>query len=328
LAAEIVHDLASFNLNDDLTSFATGDKAPIPHRTPFFEIIIIDEMDGRIVIDEATYENSKNRVFLLCPGQNRSWQGVSRIKGAMVTFGEEFLHDVNAKSNAVWELNIFKEMNRYIMLALSEEEHVEIRRIYASMLRELRQREAEYPATIRAYLNILMILLYRNFESGFADDDSKGYANLCEAFQRLTLIHVGERRSVNFFAAKLNISMGYLNEKVKKQLGVTPGEVIRQTMVSEAKRLIANTDLSMTEVAETLGFDDGSYFCRLFKKEMGMSPIKFRQSCYTISEGKPGSRRRKRKTKKNGVARKKAPTAKEAEETRQEEPAGEQEVLA
>ncbi|MEM8863761.1 MAG: helix-turn-helix transcriptional regulator, partial [Chloroflexota bacterium] len=56
----------------------------------------------------------------------------------------------------------------------------------------------------------------------------------------------------------------------------TPGQLIRQEVVLEAKRLFQHTDLTATEISYRLGFNDASYFGRFFKREVGVSPGKFR----------------------------------------------------
>jgi AraC-like DNA-binding protein len=73
--------------------------------------------------------------------------------------------------------------------------------------------------------------------------------------------------------------MGYLNDQTKNILGVSPSVFIKKATVAEAKRLIANTNLSMAEIALKLGFANGSYFCRLFKSEMGVTPTQFKRIC-------------------------------------------------
>jgi AraC-like DNA-binding protein len=140
-------------------------------------------------------------------------------------------------------------------------------------------------------LNVILIRLFRIHKSQRTESRPHVYSTLCEDFRRLVLRHATERQPVHYYAEQLNVSMGYLNEQVKRQMGLTPGEVIRKTMVTEAKRLIANTDLSMASIAEMLGFRDGSYFCRLFKKEMGVSPIRFRQTCVSKNENRFGDER-------------------------------------
>lgn len=78
-------------------------------------------------------------------------------------------------------------------------------------------------------------------------------------------------------ARHLGVSEGYLSEAVKTSTGRTPGELIRQTRVHEAKRLLLRTELSVRQVAGRVGFGDAAYFCRFFRRETGASPGDFRR---------------------------------------------------
>jgi len=71
--------------------------------------------------------------------------------------------------------------------------------------------------------------------------------------------------------------------------GQTPGEAIQQRQMEEVRRLLANTELSMTTIAEHCGFGDSSGFARSFRAFQGMSPRDFRKQ----ARGKiaPASRR-------------------------------------
>ncbi|MBL4676614.1 MAG: helix-turn-helix domain-containing protein [Mucilaginibacter sp.] len=79
------------------------------------------------------------------------------------------------------------------------------------------------------------------------------------------------------YAKKLNISLPYLNECVKKVTGYSVTHHIQQRIVLEAKRLLGNTKGSVKEIAGNLGYDDSSYFIRLFTKVVGVSPAEFRR---------------------------------------------------
>jgi YesN/AraC family two-component response regulator len=46
--------------------------------------------------------------------------------------------------------------------------------------------------------------------------------------------------------------------------------------VEESKHLLLSTDLSLVEIAIAVGFPDQSYFCKVFKKTVGLTPGKFR----------------------------------------------------
>ena len=63
----------------------------------------------------------------------------------------------------------------------------------------------------------------------------------------------------------------------KKHTGVSPGEYIIAQRISVACRLLAQTDMSVSAIAADIGYGDQYYFSRIFKKKMGMAPLKYRK---------------------------------------------------
>jgi len=61
-------------------------------------------------------------------------------------------------------------------------------------------------------------------------------------------------------------------------LGRSAGEVIRDRVLLEAKRLLTNAGMTATEIAYELNFQDNSYFNRFFKKYEGVTPDEFRRA--------------------------------------------------
>jgi AraC family transcriptional activator of pobA len=83
--------------------------------------------------------------------------------------------------------------------------------------------------------------------------------------------------SVNYMAERLNISAGYLSDILKQESGKTALEHIHIYLISEAKNRLIGEDRSVSEIAYALGFENLSYFSRLFKKEVGISPNGFKK---------------------------------------------------
>jgi len=83
--------------------------------------------------------------------------------------------------------------------------------------------------------------------------------------------------SVHDMAARLNISAGYLTDVLKQESGKTALEHIHIYLISEAKHRLKVDDQSVSEIAYALGFENLSYFSRLFKKEVGISPNNFKK---------------------------------------------------
>ncbi|MDR3294978.1 MAG: helix-turn-helix domain-containing protein [Clostridiales Family XIII bacterium] len=273
------YDGVAFEITSDIADSATEDGASKPHRHPFYEILFVKKSDGHHVLDYTSHENISDMVFLICPGQVHYWEGVTDIDGTMIYFNEDFLIDTTLSVNAVWELNLFREMGG-LGVPLNAYEMRQMEELIGMMDKEHRAKGPEYAAIIRAYLNIFLIQLFRSFQRKNANNaPQQRYSTLYENFQKLVHKHVAQRQSVRYFADRLNVSMGCLNVQVKRQTGLTPGEFIKKVEIAEAKRLIVNTEMSMGDIAKAMGFTDGSYFCRMFKKELGISPMKFRQSC-------------------------------------------------
>jgi len=82
--------------------------------------------------------------------------------------------------------------------------------------------------------------------------------------------------SPSFFAEKLNITPSHLNDCVKSTIGLSTTTYLQEEMLIEAKRNLYYTDDDVKTIAYKLGFEDPTYFSRLFKKLAKETPLAFR----------------------------------------------------
>ena len=82
---------------------------------------------------------------------------------------------------------------------------------------------------------------------------------------------------VSFYANLMNLSEKTLYNTCKTISEKSAQELIQQRILLEAKRLLVYSNFSVKEIATQLGFHDYSYFTRFFSKNVGLSPIQFRQ---------------------------------------------------
>lgn len=82
--------------------------------------------------------------------------------------------------------------------------------------------------------------------------------------------------SVAYFADKIHLSPNYFGDLVKKQTGKSAQEYIQFKVIERAKDRIANTSLTMSQIAYELGFQYPQHFGRLFKKQTGQTPNQYR----------------------------------------------------
>lgn len=76
----------------------------------------------------------------------------------------------------------------------------------------------------------------------------------------------------------LGISLPALKRLLKNTYGISPMAYFSELKIEEAKRLIADTALNITEVAERLGFSSVHHFSGTFKKKTGMSPTEYKKA--------------------------------------------------
>ena len=94
-----------------------------------------------------------------------------------------------------------------------------------------------------------------------------------EALRRLVEEHFRKERLIAFYADKLAITPDRLNDHVKRATGVTAGHLIRQRVLTEAKRQLVFTGQPIHEVSYDLGFADPSHFARFFRKQIGRAHV-------------------------------------------------------
>ena len=91
--------------------------------------------------------------------------------------------------------------------------------------------------------------------------------------------HLSENVSVADICERFLISKNALYDVFRDELGTTIGRLITEKRLSAACRLLkSEPSLNVTEIAARVGFTDYNYFIRLFKKEMGITPLKYRKS--------------------------------------------------
>jgi AraC family transcriptional activator of pobA len=97
-----------------------------------------------------------------------------------------------------------------------------------------------------------------------------------DTLRKLVEEHFRKERLLDFYASKLAMTADRLNDHVKRATGVTAGHLIRQRVLTEAKRQLVFTTEPIHEIAYDLAFSDPSHFARFFRKQTGTTPHEFR----------------------------------------------------
>ena len=126
--------------------------------------------------------------------------------------------------------------------------------------------------------NVHKDYLDKIFKSMAAADNFQNSGNLEDMVRVYVREHLGENILIEDIARHVNVSPAHLMKSYRKKTGSSVLSFITFERLNAAKELLARTDLSVSDVALSVGYNDYSYFIRLFKREIGCTPMSFRKN--------------------------------------------------
>lgn len=122
-------------------------------------------------------------------------------------------------------------------------------------------------------INLIEIHQREFFESLEVQDSSHP---ILRGFLNLASLHYRNYHKVTDYASKLFITRNHLTKIIRSETGRSPKEFLIFFLMRDAKKLLLETNLPVSEIADDLGFSSLSSFFAFFKKNQGMSPTAFR----------------------------------------------------
>lgn len=249
-----------------------------PHRHDFYNLIYVKKGSGTHDIDFKRYEVQANQMFFMNDGQVHEWDLSDDTVGYTLFFKKEF-YEVDEKTLSLQALPFFNNgQNDAPMVVFEETQGQQIVNLFEEIMSEFQANKPHRDTLIKSLLKLILIYSIRVYQPLFKSDSTTLNISKIRNFENLIEKHYKELKSVKEFADKLNITANYLNAICNKTVGRTAGELIRDRVILEAKRLLLHSTMSVCEMSYHLGYEDCSYFIRVFKKEVNQTPEQFRTS--------------------------------------------------
>lgn len=105
---------------------------------------------------------------------------------------------------------------------------------------------------------------------------SHGERGIFDRFLSLLANESSKRQPVSYYAAQLNITSKYLSTVCKKVSDKSPSRWITDTVMEDICHMLRDTNLSVKEISNQMGFPNSSFFGQYFKDEAGMTPLEYR----------------------------------------------------
>lgn len=247
-----------------------------PHRQSFYMLLCIESAEGTTIIDGAPIRLDRPKVICVKPDNVCSIDINRTAKGSMICFTEDFF-SLRYNNNVLFNFSFLNKEN-VCYLRLGEKQAQEWRVLTGFMLQEFQGHRKGADSVLRSYLNILLCNLDRHFNPCLLPEKKHNKEEKIRQFKVLLDQHFVAHKTPSFYAGQLNITTNYLNKLCRNYKGLSSGEIIRKRIVTEARRMLHYTGLSVAEIAKELEFESASYFITFFKKNAGMTPESFRKN--------------------------------------------------
>jgi AraC-like DNA-binding protein len=173
----------------------------------------------------------------------------------------------------------FNNIYRHAYLDVDRDTNTHLVSLLVSIENEYKHSRTYSQNIIRSYINIILFELTGIYEKSIPLSAGHQAVDVkIREFETLVERNFRKYHMVADYAGILHITPNYLNAICKKRKGKPAGEVIRDRIILEAKRLLTHSDRTITQIAYDLGFEDNSYFGRFFRKYCDQTPASFRET--------------------------------------------------
>jgi AraC family transcriptional regulator, transcriptional activator of pobA len=242
-----------------------------------YQIFWIADGIKEITVDLQTIPCYQNSILFLIPGRVVKLKfSCSPPSGWAMRFTREFFMGQQLNGLHISNADIFHYSGDAPCIVLSPKIGERINSI-AEMISELcLSRIPNRETGISALLSTLLVYCDSNCNIRPNHDNNRNDLSIVSLFKQYVSEQFLHIHQVSDYAAMLNITPKYLNQVVKRVMGVTAKYVIREQLLIQACRDLKFSNDSVKEIAYKLGFSESDHFSHFFKKATGHSPTGFR----------------------------------------------------
>jgi AraC family transcriptional regulator, transcriptional activator of pobA len=246
------------------------------HRN-LFQILLIERGGGEMIYEAAKLPFAAPAAILVPAAVAHGFRFDPGTEGWVMTFTEDAAFALADRSGEA--LSRLRALAAHPIIAIAgEAERARLSGLCAELFEEGSLAREGYRMAMRSLLALIAVGVARLAASRARAGSITLQPADATVAQLRTLVDEYFRREhqLGFYAEKLGMTVDRLNDHVKRATGVTAGHLIRQRLLTEAKRQLVFTTQPIQDIAEELAFSDPSHFARFFRKQAGTTPHEFR----------------------------------------------------
>ena len=241
-----------------------------PHRHNYEEIIIVAKGNPTHFIDFNKATITPPLVIYVAQGKIHQFVPDAHTEGWAVRYKNEF-----APQSRFHFYSGFLDTINYPLSSTDCLQKLDT--LCAMMHDELHQQHPDF-TMIKHLLLALLAKLEAEDKQRFREESSATNTQLVTFNNFLKIVADNFKRpeGVEFYADKMNMSVRNLNLVCQSIFNKSVSEIVETRKLIEARQLLMNTELSVSEIGYELGYNEKAYFSRVFTKKTGLTPTDFR----------------------------------------------------
>ena len=240
----------------------------------FYEIVYVDNGSIKVCADNYTGILTSGQMIMHSPCEKHSLMCEGEVSPNVIIIGFE-CKSAHLDSFSHSPVNLTADQKRLLAETVNEGINVYAPPYDIPNLLDMKKREA-YPfgadQMLKLRLEIFLISLVRAKQALTSPKITERTDTKLEAVHRYINEHYKEKITLDNICFLFGINKTSLCQSFKEEYGITVLNYINKLKIAEAKKLLRENKLSVTEISENLGFNSIHYFCRLFKNTTGQSP--------------------------------------------------------
>lgn len=236
----------------------------------------------QIRIDEIDYTFNSHTILPLMLNQSFSITDSSDMVAWQ--FNREFYCIANHDHEVSCVGFLFFGPSPTMFVSLDEVNRGRMQNLLDHFIEEFNSEEEIKGEMLRILLVRLIIQVTRLAKKqyyGISTPDEEKF-NLFRQFNLLVEIHFRQEHRVSYYASLLNKSPKTISNYFLLYSKKSPQQVIKERLITEAKRILLYTEKSIKEVSHELGFEDAAHFSTFFKKNTSISPTDLKKTILKI----------------------------------------------
>jgi AraC family transcriptional regulator, transcriptional activator of pobA len=250
----------------------------IPHRHDFYHVAWIESGTGTFIQDDKSYPIKAGSLIFVPPGQVHTWEAKEALHGYILSFEPTLLFSQTERP-----YRLLHELTQWSAAAKKQIEvsggaYDLLRTKFEGLAGEFCSNEEFRDEMLRTEITGILISLHRLCSLYRVSQGSRGveatddFRPLTNRFLALLEKEEGKFYRANHYVSALSVDSRAFVNAVLSETGKSPSVWIRDRTLLEARRLLAYTDLTISEIAYRLNFRNVSYFVRFYRRLTGTSP--------------------------------------------------------